>query len=42
LTTIAAVPASTCCSPQLSATMYTPNHSRPMAAIPGQAPRGPD
>src|SRR5215831_10327598 len=40
LTTIAAVPASTCRSPQLSVTMYTPNHSTPVPAMPGQAARG--
>lgn len=38
-TTIAAVPASTCCSPQFSTTMYRPNHSSPDQAIPGQAAR---
>src|SRR5215831_4233080 len=40
LTTIAAVPASTCRSPQLSVTMYPPNHSTPVPAMPGQAARG--
>src|SRR5215471_4141005 len=40
LTTIAAVPASTWRSPQLSATMYTPNHKTPVPAMPGQAARG--
>src|SRR5262245_25677747 len=37
---IAAVPASTCRSPQFSATMYTPNQSTPVPAMPGQAARG--
>src|SRR5215469_1937830 len=37
---IAAVPASTCRSPQFSATMYTPNQSTPAPAMPGQAARG--
>lgn len=38
-TTMAAVPASTCCSPQFSTTMYSPNHSSPDLMIPGQAAR---
>ncbi len=38
-TSMAAVPASTSCSPQFRATMYSPNHSTPEVMIPGQAPR---
>jgi hypothetical protein len=40
LTSIEAVPASTCRSPQFSTTMYSPNQSRPEARIPGQAAFG--
>jgi hypothetical protein len=39
LTSIAAVPASTSCSPQFSVIMYSPNHRSPEPRIPGQAAR---
>jgi hypothetical protein len=39
LTSIAAVPASTSRSPQLSVTIYSPNQSGPEPRIPGQAAR---
>ena len=39
LTSIAAVPASTSRSPQLSVTIYSPNQSSPEPRIPGQAAR---
>ena len=39
LTGIAAVPASTSRSPQLSVTIYRPNQSNPEPGIPGQAAR---